>query len=90
MQIELTFKIVTVCLQTYLRESKDEMMKLVLEHEKKKKLYYVTKEATRFCRELEVDQQGHRETDSVTNKAKEVKNIVKKQGKEQIRIRWNT
>ena len=88
MQIELTVKIVTVGLETYLRESKDEMMKLVLEHEKKKKLYYVTKEATRFCRELEVDQQGHRETDSVTNKAKEVKNIVKKQGKEQIRIRW--
>ena len=88
MQIELTFKIVTVGLETYLRESKDEMMKLVLEHEKKKKLYSVTKEATKFCRELEVDQPGHRETDSVTNKAKEVKNIVKKQGKEQIRIRW--
>ena len=87
MQIELTFKIVTVGLETYLRESKDEMMKLVLEHEKKKKLYSVTKEATKFCRELEVDQPGHKETDSVTNKAKEVKNIVKKQGKEQIRIR---
>ena len=88
MQIELTFKIVTVGLETYLRESKDEMMKLVLEHEKKKKLYSVTKEATKFCRELEVDQPGHRETNSVTNKAKEVNNIVKKQGKEQIRTRW--
>ena len=78
MQIELTFKIVTVGLETYLRESKDEMMKLVLEYEKKKKLYSVTKEATKFCRELGVNQPGHRETDSVTNKAKEVKNIVKK------------
>ena len=38
--------------------------------------------------ELVVDQPGHKETDSVTNKAKEVKNIAKKQGKEQIRIRW--
>ena len=64
------------------------MMKLDLEHEKKKKLYSVAKEATKFCRELEVDQPGHRETDSTTNKAKEVKNIVKKQGKEQIRIIW--
>ena len=43
MQIELTFKILTVGLETYLKESKDEMMKLVLEHEKKKKLYSVTK-----------------------------------------------
>ena len=49
-KIELTFKIVTVGLETYLRENKDEMMKLVLEHEKKKKLYSVTKEATKFVR----------------------------------------
>ena len=88
-QIQLTYKIVTVGLEAYLRESKDEMMKLVkVEHGKKKKLYSVTKEAPKFCQELEIDQTEYFETDSVTNKAKNVKNIVRKQGKEQIRIRW--
>ena len=51
-QIELTYKITTAGLETYLRENKDSMMKLVLEHEKKKKLYSVTKEATKFLQQL--------------------------------------
>ena len=77
-QLELTFKIVTVGLETYLRESKDEMMKLVLEHEKKKKLCSVTKEATKFCRELGIDQPKHKDSDSITDMAKEVTSLVKK------------
>ena len=81
-QIELTYKITTAGLETYLRENKDSMMKLVLEHEKKKKLYSVTKEATKFLQELGIDQTQYKETDSVTKKAKEIKNLVKKQGKE--------
>ena len=38
-QRELTFKIVTAALETYLGESKDEMMKLVSEHERQKRSY---------------------------------------------------
>ena len=86
-QIELTYKI-TAGLETYLRESKDRMMKLVLEHEKRKKLCSVTKEAAKFRQELGIDQTEHKETDSVTKKAKKVKELVKKHGKEQIQIRW--
>ena len=77
-QIELTYKITTAGLEAYLRENKDSMMKLVLEHEKKKKLYSVTKEATKFLQELGIDQTQYKETDSVTKKAKEIKNLVKK------------
>ena len=87
-QIELTYKITTAGLETYLRESNDRMMKLVLEHEKKKKLYSVTKEAAKFRQELGIDQTEHKETDSVTTKDKKVKELVKKHGKEQIQIRW--
>ena len=72
-QIELTYKITTTGLETYLRESEDRMMKLVLEHEKKKKLYSVTKEAAKFRQELGIDQAEDKETDSVTKKAKKVK-----------------
>ena len=53
------------------------MMKLVLEHEWKKKLYSVVKEAIKFRQELEIDQTQHKETDSITKKAKETKNLVK-------------
>ena len=63
-------------------------MKLVLEHEKTKNLYSVTKEAAKFRQELGIDQTEHKETDSVTKKAKKVKEQAKKQGKEQIQIRW--
>ena len=55
-QIKLTYKITTAGLETYLRENKDRIMKLVLEYEKKKKLYSVTKEAARFRQELGTDQ----------------------------------
>ena len=64
------------------------MMKLVLEHEKKKKLYSVTKEAAKCREELAIDQTEHLKTDSVTKKALEVKDLVKIQGKKQIRTRW--
>ena len=46
-QIELTYKIATVGLETYLKESKEIMMKLVLEHEYEKKLYSVANEAAK-------------------------------------------
>jgi len=62
-------------------------MKLVLDHEKKK-LYSVTKEANNFRQELGINKAQYKETDSVTKKAKEIKNLVKKQGKEQTWIRW--
>ena len=52
-QIELTYKITTAGLETYLRESKDSMMKLVLEDEKKKKLYSVTKKLLNFFKSWE-------------------------------------
>ena len=76
-QIELTYKITTAGLETYLRESKDRMMKLVLEQEKKKRLYSVTKEAAKFRQELGIDLTEHKETDCVTKKAKKVKDLVK-------------
>ena len=53
------------------------MMKLVFDHEKKKKLYSATIEAFNFCQELGVDQPEHKETDSVKNKAKEGQILMK-------------
>ena len=52
-QIELTYKITTAGLETYLRDSKDSMMKLVLENEKKKKLHSATKKLLNFFKSWE-------------------------------------
>ena len=43
--LEMCFKTTTIGLNTYLLSSDDRMLKLVLQHEKKKKLHSVTKES---------------------------------------------
>ena len=63
------------------------MMKLVLEHEKKKKLYSVANEAAKVFQELGIDRTEHKDTISVIKKAKKAKDQVKKRGKEKIRVR---
>ena len=90
MQIELTYKIATAGLKTYLKESKDSMMKLFLEHEKIKKPYSATKEATKFLEELGIDETHYKETDSVTKKGKEIKNFVKKARKRADPLKMGT
>ena len=75
-QIELSYKIATAGLETYLRESKDRRMKLVLYHDKKKKLYSAAKEADKFRQDLGIEHIELKETDSVTKKAKLMKDIV--------------
>ena len=87
-QIELTYTVTTVGLETYLKESKDAMMKLILENEKKKRLYSVVNEAVKVFQELGIDRTELKETDSVIKKAKKANDQVKERGKQQMRIRW--
>ena len=74
--------------ETYLKESKDAIMKLVLEHEKKKRLCSVANEAAKVFQESGIDRTELKDTDSVTKKAKKAQDQVKERGKEQIQIRW--
>ena len=53
-QIETTFKTITVGLETYLKHLEDTLLQLVWEHEKRKKLYYIQKEGKKFRQELDV------------------------------------
>ena len=46
--LEMCFKTTTIRLNTYLLSSDDRILKLVLQHEKKKKLHSVTKESRKF------------------------------------------
>ena len=46
--LEMCFKTTTIGLNTYLLSSDDRMLKVVLQHEKKKKLHSVTKTSQKF------------------------------------------
>ena len=46
--LKMCFKTTTIGLNTYLLSSDDRMLKLDLQHEKKKKLHSVTKESWKF------------------------------------------
>ena len=55
--LEMCFKTKVIGLNTYLLLSDDRMLKLVLQHEKKKKLYSVTKESRKFKFQLNMTQE---------------------------------
>ena len=55
--LEICFKTKAIGLNTYLLLSDDRMLKLVLQHEKKKKLHSVTKESRKFKLQLNMAQE---------------------------------
>ena len=75
--LEMCFKTITIRLNTYLLLSDDRMLKLVLQHEKKKKLHSVTKESRKFKLKLNMAQKENEQTTEATKAAKEIKKKVK-------------
>ena len=53
-KLETAYKSTTIGLETYLRNTDDALVQLVLQHETKKKLYSMQKEAEKFNKEFEV------------------------------------
>jgi len=53
-KLETAYKSTTIGLETYLRNTDDALLQLVLQHETKKKRYSTQKEAEKFRREFEV------------------------------------
>ena len=73
----MCFKTAKIGLNTYLLSSDDRMLKLVLQHEKKKKLHSVTKETRKFKFRLNMAQEENEQTTEATKAAKENKTKVK-------------
>ena len=73
----MCFKTARIGLNTYLLSSDDRMLKLVLQHEKKKKLHSVTKETRKFKFQLNMVQEENEQTTEATKAAKELKTKVK-------------
>ena len=75
--LEMCFKATTIGLNTYLLSSDDRMLKLVLQHGKKKKLHSVTKESQKFKFQLNMTQEENQQTTEATKTGKEIERKAK-------------
>ena len=74
--LEMSFRRTTIGLNTYLLSSDDGMLKLLLQHEKKK-LHSVTKESQKFKFQLDMAQEENEQTSEATKVPKENKKKAK-------------
>ena len=81
-KLETAYKSTTIGLETYLRNTDDALLQLVLQHETKKKLYSIQKEAEKFRREFEVPNLDRAANERVTKFARRVKQKVKQQAQD--------
>ena len=58
MELETSYKTTTIGMQKYLTVSNDWMIQLVRQHEKNKKFHSIVKEARRFKREFELENEN--------------------------------
>ena len=86
--LEMCFKTITIQLNTYLLLSDDRMLKLVLQHEKKKKLHSVTKESRKFKFQLNMAQEENEQTTEATKAAKEIKKKAKQGYLDDMKKTW--
>ena len=75
-------------LETYLRITDDALLQLVLQHETKKKLYSIQKEAEKFRREFGVPNLDRAANERVTKFARRVKQKVKQQAEGVVVKQW--
>ena len=78
-KLETAYKSTTIALETYLRNTDDALLQLVLQHETKKKLYSIQKEAEKFKRKFEVPNFKREANERITKFARRVKQKVKQQ-----------
>ena len=81
-KLETAYKSTTIEMETYLRNTDDALLQLVLQHETKKKLYSIQKEAAKFRREFEVPNLDRAANERVTKFARRVKQRVKQQAQD--------
>ena len=87
-KLETAYKSTTIGLETYLRNTDDALLQLVLQHETKKKLYSIQKEAEKFKREFGVPNLEREANERITKFARKVKQKVKQQSQEIEMKQW--
>ncbi|KAF7218105.1 putative LOC107393841-like protein [Nothobranchius furzeri] len=87
-QLEMAYKTTTMALKTYLETTDDALLILVCQHEARKKLYSVTKEAIRYAQELNIPEVARIEKETVTSFAKRTRREAKKWAQKRMRETW--
>ena len=87
-KLETAYKSTTIGPETYLRNTSDALLQLVLQHETKKRLYSIQKEAEKFRREFEVPNLDRAANERVTKFARRVKQKVKQQAQDIELKQW--
>ena len=84
----MCFKKTTIGLNIYLFSLDDRMLKLVLQHEKKKKLHSVTKQSRKFKFQLNMAQDENEQTTEATKAAKQIKKKSKQGYLDDMKKTW--
>ena len=89
-ELKTSYKTTTIGMQKYLTVSNDWMIQLVPQHEENKKLHSIVKEARRFKRELELENDNAVNEDlPATKQAKHLKQCAKKCATKQLSESWS-
>ena len=89
-ELETSYKTTIIGMQKYLTASNDWMIQLVRQHEENKKLDSIIKEARRFEREFELENENAVNEDlPATKQAKHLKQCAKKCAAKQLSESWS-
>ena len=72
-QLETTYKLTTIGLDTYLTCNDDQLLKITTTHEKQNKKYSIVKQAVKYKRKLQVSKTARTKSKTNTKYAKKVK-----------------
>ena len=76
-QLEATYKTTTIGLDTYLKNTDDALIKLVQEHDGRKKLYSIQRQAEQFKQELDLTIPDKRADETTIKYAKRTKQMAR-------------
>ena len=87
-QLEATYKTTTIGLDTYLKNTDDALIKLVQEHDGRKKLYSIQRQAEQFKQELDLTIPDKRADETTIKYAKRTKQMARNKTQEKLTKQW--
>lgn len=87
-QLEATYKVTTIGLDTYLKSKDDPLLEIATSHERQKKKYSVVKQAAKFKNQLKVPEVERAQDDTPTTYAKKVKKKAQQEVQKQLKEKW--
>ena len=83
-QLETSYKTTTIGLDTYLKNTDDALIELVQEHDGRKKLYSIQRQAEQFKQELDLTIPDKQADETTTKYAKRTKQMARNKTQEKL------